>query len=164
MSESRRGSAPSTGDPEELTQAHGSSPLDRRKGNNMDAFRTVKRLGRNLALATTCVLGLSGAGEATELFTPLIVLSPTHSSIACVVSNLSDRETTVKIEAFSYTGDSMGDSGDTPVVLPAGETTQIGVGLDHARCKFTVPSKSSVRAHGMLIQPGVGSVLSVPAN
>ena len=130
----------------------------------MDTFRTVMRLGRNLALATTCVLGLSGASEAAELFTPLIVLSPSHSSIACVISNLSDRETTVKIEAFGYSGDSMGDSGDTPVVLAAGETTQISVGVDHARCKFTVPNKSSVRAHGILVQSGVGSVLSAPAN
>src|SRR5262245_49398721 len=134
------------------------------RGTNMDTFRTVMRLGKTLVLATTCVLGLSGGGEAAELFTPLLVLSPGKSSIACVVSNVSDRETTVKIEAFGYSGDGMGDSGDTPVVLPAGETTQISVGLDHARCKFTVPNKSSVRAHGIVLQTGVGSVTSTPAN
>src|SRR5262245_12247959 len=164
MSDSRRGSAPSTGDPEELPHGTCNSPLDRRTGNNMDKLQTVMRLGRKLVLGTTFALGLSGGGEAAELFTPILLLSPGKTFIACVVSNVSDRDTTVKIESFNYSGDSMGDSGDTPVVLPAGATTQISVALDHARCKFTVPSRNSVRAHGTVLQTGVGSVTSAPAD
>ena len=130
----------------------------------MDKFRTFMRLGTKLVLATTCVLGLSVGGEAAELFTPLLVLSPSKSTIACVVSNVSDSDTTVKIEAFGYSGDDMGSTGDDPVVLRAGATTQIVVAIDHARCKFTVPNKNKVRAYGAVLQTGVGSVGITEAN
>jgi hypothetical protein len=123
----------------------------------------IMRLGKILVLATTFVLGLSGAGEASTLFTPLLHLSPGQTSIVCVVSNVSDRDMTVKIEAFSSTGADLGSTGDDPVPLSAGATTQILVAVDHARCKFTVPSRNRVRAHGAVFQPGVGSTTSAPA-
>jgi hypothetical protein len=121
------------------------------------------RLGKKLVLATTFVLGLSGAGEAAELFTPLLHLSVGQTSIACVVTNVSDRDMTVKIEAFSSTGADLGSTGDDPVTLSAGATTQILVAVDHARCKFTVPNRNRVRAHGTVFQSGVGSTASAPA-
>lgn len=125
----------------------------------MDKFRTVMRLGRKLVLATTCVLGLSGAGEAAELFTPLLLISP-GNSISCVVSNVSERDTTVLIEAFSLSGASLG-SGE--IVLPAGETGAIHVAVEHARCKFTVQNRNDVRAHGTVYHTGVGSTSSAEA-
>src|SRR5262245_4398174 len=126
----------------------------------MDKFRSVMRLGRNLVLATTCVLGLSGGGEATELSTPLLLISPGHSTISCVVSNVSERATTVLIEAFSLTG---GDLGSGELDLAAGETGAIHVAVDHARCKFTVQNKDNVRAYGTVYQTGVGSISSAEA-
>jgi hypothetical protein len=141
--------------------ALGNSPLDRRKGNDMDTFRTVVRLGRKLVLATTCVLGLSGGGEAAELFTPFLLISPGNSFMSCLVSNVSRHDTTVRIEAFSLSGDSLGDTEE--IVLPAGETGFIHVARDHARCKFTVRTKNDVRAHGTVFQTGVGSTSSAEA-
>ena len=129
----------------------------------MDKFRTVMRLGRKLVLATTFVLGLNGAGEAVELFTPILFLA-TGSSVVCSVSNVSDRDTMVRIEAFSSTGRDLGSSDDVPTVLPAGQTQQILVAVDHARCKFTVEKKSSIRAHGSVFQSGVGSIATAPAD
>lgn len=125
----------------------------------MDKFQTVMRLGRTLVLATTCVLGLSGGGEAAELFTPLLLISP-GNAISCVVSNVSERDTPVLIEAFSLSGASLG-SGE--IVLPAGETAAIHVATEHARCKFTIPTKSAVRAHGTVYHTGVGSTSSAEA-
>jgi hypothetical protein len=122
------------------------------------------RLGKTLILATACVLGLSGGSEAAELFTPMLFLALGASSVVCSVSNVSDRDTTVRIEAFGSTGNDLGSSGDTPTVLPAGQTLQILVALDHARCKFTVANKSSVRAHGAVYQSGVGSIATAPAD
>jgi len=118
------------------------------------------RLGKKLVLATTCVLGLSGGGEAAELFTPLLLVSP-GNFMSCVISNVSDRATTVRIEAFSLSGVSLGDSEE--IVLPAGETSFIHVAVDHARCKFTVQTKNDVRAHGTVFQTGIGSTSSAEA-
>ena len=126
----------------------------------MDKFRTVMRLGRNLVLATTCVLGLSGGGEAAELFTPLLLISPGHSTISCLATNVSGRTTTVLFEAFSLTG---GDLGSGELDLAAGETGFINVAVDHARCKFTVQNKNNVRAYGTVYQTGVGSINSAEA-
>ena len=122
------------------------------------------RLGKKLVLATTFVLGLSGAGEAAELFTPMLFLALGSSSIVCVVTNVSDRATEVRIEAFGATGNDLGSSGDTLSPLPVGESLQILVAVDHARCKFTVPNKSSVRAHGAVFQSGAGTIATAPAN
>src|SRR6266545_5376964 len=97
------------------------------------------RLGKKLVLATTCVLGLSGGGEAAELFTPFLVISPGNTALSCVVSNVSDHDTTVRIETFNFFGVSDGDSGE--IVLPAGETTVASVGVESARCKFHGPEQ-----------------------
>src|SRR5262249_14425149 len=121
------------------------------------------RFGKKLLMATTFVLGLSGGGEAAELFTPILFLA-TGSSVVCSVSNVSERDTTVRIEAFGFTGNDLGSSGDVPTLLPAGRTFQILVAVDHARCKFTVPNKSSVRAHGSVFQSGVGTIATAPAD
>ncbi|SRR6266542_2874160 len=120
------------------------------------------RLGKKLVLATTCVLGLSGGGEAAELFTPFLVISPGNTALSCVVSNVSDHDTTVRIETFNFFGVSDGDSGE--IVLPAGETTVASVGVESARCKFTVQNKNDVRAHGTVLQTGVGSTSSAEAH
>jgi len=119
------------------------------------------RLGKKLVLATTCVLGLSGGGEAAELFTPFLLMSPGNTFLACVVSNVSDHDTTVRIETFNFFGVSDGDSGE--IVLPAGETSALNA-PDSARCKFTVQTKNDVRAHGTVYQTGVGSTSSAEAH
>ncbi len=119
------------------------------------------RLGKKLVLATTCVLGLSGGGEAAELFTPFLLMSPGNTFLACVVSNVSTRDTTVRIEALSFSGASLNDSGE--IVLPAGETSALNA-PDNARCKFTVQTKNDVRAHGTVYQTGVGSTSSAEAH
>lgn len=118
-------------------------------------------LGKKLVLATTCVLGLSGGGEAAELFTPFLIMSPGNTFLACVVSNVSNRDTTVRIEALSFSGVSLNDSGES--VLPAGETSTLNA-PDSARCKFTVQTKNDVRAHVTVYQTGIGSTSSAEAN
>jgi len=121
------------------------------------------RFGKTVVLATTFVLGLTASASAAELFTPMLFLAG-GDAVVCTVSNVSDRATTVRIEAFGMSGNDLGSSGDTPSVLPAGESTQILVALEHARCKFTVASRTSVRAHGSVFQSGVGSIATAPAD
>src|SRR5687767_12734760 len=102
----------------------------------MDKFGSVIRLGRKFVLAATCVLGLSGAREAAQLSTPLPVIGP-DNSISCIVSNVSEHDAALLIEAFGLSGASLG-SGE--LVLPA-ETAAIHVAAEHARCKFTVQNR-----------------------
>jgi hypothetical protein len=110
-------------------------------------------------LATACVLGLGGAVQAAVLSTPLLLVS-TGAFMSCLVSNVSDRDTTIRIEVLGYFGAPLADSGE--ITLKAGETDGQSA-YEHARCRFTVGAKKAVRAHATVYHSGVGSTSSVEA-
>jgi hypothetical protein len=114
---------------------------------------------RRILLVTACVLGLSASVEAAVLATPLLLVAEGRF-MSCLISNVSDHDTTVRIEVFSFTGVPLADSG--LVTLGAGQTDGQSA-YENARCKFTVQATKSVRAHGTVNESGVGSVSSVEA-
>jgi len=116
-------------------------------------------IGKKLVLVTAWVLGSSAALEAAVLATPVVLVGENHF-LSCLISNVSDRETTIRVEVFSFTGTPLADSG--MVTLAAGQSDGQS-GFENARCKFTVGNAKAVRAHGTLYESGVGSVSSVEA-
>jgi hypothetical protein len=119
----------------------------------------VRGIVNKLVLAAGCVLVLGAAVEAAVLSTPVLLVD-TGRFMSCLISNLSDRDTTVRIEVIGYSGATLADSGE--ITLPAGQSDGQS-GYDHARCRFTVSNKAAVRAHATVYQSGVGSTSSVEA-
>ena len=99
-------------------------------------------LGKKLVLATACVFGLGRSVQAAVLSTPALLVS-SGNFMSCLISNVSDRDTTVRIEVLSFDGDVLADSNE--ITLAAGQTDGQS-GFETARCKFTVSNQNVVRA------------------
>ena len=117
------------------------------------------RLGKKLVLAAACVLGLSSGVGATVLSTPVLLVS-SNTFMSCLISNVSDRDTTVRIEVLGFYGNVLADSDE--ITLKAGESDGQSA-YETARCRFTVANKNAVRAHGSVNHGGIGSTSSVEA-
>ncbi len=119
------------------------------------------RIGRRLALAAACFLGLGGAAQAAVLTTPVVLVSPSGGTfMSCLVSNVSEHAITVRIEALDFHGATLADSGQ--ITLPAGQSDGQSA-YENARCRFTVGSRTAVRAHATVHHAGVGTTSSVEA-
>ena len=65
----------------------------------------------SVVLATAFVLGLSGAAQAADLFTP--PLFPASSDVlVCEAANVSTATRTVRIQLIDSTGTVVGDTGE----------------------------------------------------
>jgi hypothetical protein len=113
---------------------------------------------RRTVIAAACILGLAAGAEAAVLSTPVLLVD--DGFMSCLVSNVSDKDTSVRIEVISYGGLTLADSG--PITLPAGRTDGQSA-FEAARCKFTVSSTNVVRAHGTVYTSGIGSTASAEA-
>jgi hypothetical protein len=69
-----------------------------------------RRIGKKMVLATAGVLGLSASVEAAVLSTPVLLVD-SGRFMSCLISNVSDRDTTVRVEVISFTGAPLADSG-----------------------------------------------------
>jgi hypothetical protein len=93
------------------------------------------------------------------LYTPALLVSP-GTFMSCLISNVSDRDTTVRIEVLGFNGDTLADSNE--ITLAAGQSDGQSA-FETARCKVTVRSRNAVRAHGTVNQGGIGSTSSAEA-
>lgn len=117
------------------------------------------RLGSKLVMATAGVLALTGAVEAAVMTTPVLLVG-TNIFMSCMISNVSDKRTKVRIEVIGFYGDVLDDSGE--ITLEPGVSDGRS-GYETARCRFTVDNKNAVRAIATVNHPGVGSTSSVEA-
>ena len=117
------------------------------------------RLGSKLVMAMAGVLALTGAVEAAVMTTPVLLVG-TNIFMSCMISNVSDKRTKVRIEVIGFYGDVLDDSGE--ITLEPGVSDGRSA-TEHARCRFTVDNKNAVRAMATVNQPGIGSTSVVEA-
>ena len=118
------------------------------------------RVGKRLVLALACVLGLTGVAQADAVLTTPVLLVSSNTFMSCLISNVSDRKTTVRIEVINFNGVTLDDSDE--ITLEAGQSDGRS-GYETARCRFTVGNKNAVRALATVNDGGIGSTSSVEA-
>ena len=120
----------------------------------------ARHVGSRFMVVAAFVLGLAGAVDAAVLTTPPLLVG-SNIFMSCLVSNVSDKKTTVRIEVLGFYGDVLDDSGE--ITLEAGASDGRS-GYETARCRFTVDNKNAVRALATVNHPGIGSTSSIEAH
>ena len=118
-----------------------------------------------LLIALVALLGLAAAAEASvDLWTPPLFVG-TGDRVECKLTNVSPLNRTVRIRIYNHSGVPSSDTGLFSLPPFNVGITDSAEGPDYFTCRFTVPSRTVVRADATLFTAGTNDTdkAAVPA-
>ena len=115
---------------------------------------------QTVLIALVALLGLANMAEASADLWTAPLIARTGENAACRLSNITALTHTVQIRIYDFTGTSLFNTGTFLLAPFASYTFETG-GPIQFMCRFTVPSKTSMR--GAAVVSGVSDKAAVPA-